>query len=78
VRSYTYTLSTRRHDVQRDFIDMNTEFAPSPDLACAGNNNNNLNFSKYLKQDLKTYKGWRKLLQCGLSAVKHRMLKFTP
>jgi len=60
VRSYTSTLSIRRHDVQRDFTDMNTVSAPSPDLTNAGSSisisisisissSNHLNFSKYIK-----------------------------
>jgi len=83
----TSTLSIPRHDVHWDFTDMNTESAPSPDLANGGggssssrssSSNHHLNFSKYIKQDVKTYKGRRKSLQHGLSAVKHRMLKSTP
>jgi len=80
VRSHISTLSIRCHDVQMDFTDMNTESAPSTNLANAGSSSssNHLNFSKYMKQDVKTYKGWRKSLQHELSAVKHRMLKSTP
>ena len=84
VRSYISTLSIRRHDMQRDFTDKNTESAPSTNPANAGSSSsssssssNHLNFSKYMKQDVKTYKGWRKSLQHGLSAVKHRMLVYS-
>jgi hypothetical protein len=44
----------------------------------SSSSNHHLNFSKYIKQDVKTHKGWRKSLQHGLSAVKYRMMKSTP